>query len=188
MEQALAGARTRGDRRVVLEVAEQNPRAIRFYEKMGFATTRRLAGYERAPGRGRAARLTELDPLEFARRVALHGEKDLPWMLAAETLAALGRPHRAYALGEGAAALVAETPGGVYLRGLVVPRALRRQGHATRLLEALFARHPALPWKVSTHMPDTLAPEFLGAMGFTEGPISLFEMEIRLPAPASPPR
>ena len=44
-------ARERGDRLYDLEVIEQNPRAVRLYEGVGFKKLRRLVGYEaQSPG------------------------------------------------------------------------------------------------------------------------------------------
>jgi len=178
MERAIADSRARGERRMVLEVIEQNPRAIRFYRKLGFEATRRLFGYRRGPARGARAELTPVDLVEFARVAARYGDPDPGWMLAPDTLAGLGKAHRAHRLDRCAWGLTAEAHGTAYLRGLVVPPRLRRRGHGRRLLEALFALHAGLPWVVSPIVPEGLGAEFLRASGFRREQLRQLEMEL----------
>lgn len=184
MEEAVAEARGRGDRAVVLEVFEQNTPAVRLYSGLGFHALRRLVGYRRepaaAPPRAPGA-LSELDPLALARLAAREGEADLPWMLAAETLSAAAHPARAYHLDRRAYALVAD-PGAetLVLGALVVPRSARRQGWASALLRALEAAHPGRAWAVPAIVPEELAPELFARSGWERQPLHQLEMRLEL--------
>ena len=183
MQDAIAQARARGDRTLLLEVIEQNTPALKLYESLGFRTTRRLVGYRWEPEqpKGSADALREIDPLELARIVHREGEPDLPWMLAAETLPSITLPSRAFSLEDRAYALVsnpsAET---LTLWTLVVPRAHRRQGWGTRMLRALAAAYPGKPWQAVAIVPEDLAPRFFARAGWQRQDISQFEMALPL--------
>lgn len=188
LNRAVAEARGRGDRAVLLEVIEQNTPAVRLYESAGFRSLRRLVGYRKesaetapdaAPNPGES--LTEIDPLDFSRIVAREGEPDLPWMLAAETLSAASSPLRAFALDGRAFALINDPSAEMLgLIALVVPHAERRRGLGTRLVRALEAAYPGKPWAVSAIVPEDLAPGFFPKLGWERGKLSQFEMGLEL--------
>ncbi len=186
MREAIADAKARGDRGMVLEVFEQNAPAVALYEKLGFRPRRRLFGYSRGPANGPAATtspkaLSEADPLEVARLVAKEGEADLPWMLAAETLSAAAPPARAYRLGRRAYALLEESgPETVLLHALLVRRAERRAGWATRLLQALSATYPGRGWYVPAILPEGPASACLENSGWERERLNQAEMRMRL--------
>lgn len=183
MRDAVAQARARGDRSLLLEVIEQNTPAVKLYKSLGFRMTRRLVGYrwepEAAPAQADALR--EIDPLELSRIVHHEGEPDLPWMLAAETLAAMTAPARAFALEDSAYALVASLDADTLtLLSLVVPHARRKRGWGTRMLRALAAANPGKPWQVVALVPENLAPRFFARAGWERQGISQYEMELKL--------
>lgn len=185
MRDAIAEARARGDRTLLLEVIEQNTPAVKLYESLGFQRTRRLVGYRAAPGEGEgegpADALREVDPLELARVAHVEGEPELPWQLAAETLSAATAPARAFALRAHAYAMVANPQAETLtLSALVVPRAHRRQGWGTRMLRALAAAFPEKPWQAVAIVPEALAPGFFARAGWTRQEISQFEMRLEL--------
>ncbi len=145
---------------------------------------RRLVGYRWEPSTAKTAKadtLSEIDPPVVARIVAQEGEPDLPWELAAETLAAATSPSRAFCLDHHAYALVgspaAET---LRLTALVVPRIHRRQGWGSRLLHALSATFPGRAWSISYVVPEDLAPGFFAKLGWDKRPLILFEMRLGL--------
>ena len=183
MRRCVEDARARGDARIVLEVIESNTAARAVYKSVGFKNVRRLVGYVRDPAPSEAVQVTleELDPAEFAGVVQREGEADLPWMLAAPTLAAYVKPWRAYALADKAFALV-HTAGdrGAQVRAVVVPRAHRGQGWAQRLLEALFAMFPNRYWSFAAIMPEGLGAGVLERCEFRLDAISQFEMVCEL--------
>src|SRR5918997_3326502 len=170
MQGVIDEAVERDDRSVLLEVFEHNTPAVNLYEGLGFEPLRRLFGYRHDPGRAVpevADTLSELDPLAFARVVAREGEPNLPWMLAAETLSGAVSPARAFHLDHLAYVLIGDPDANVIsLTALVVPRANRRQGWGTRLLQALLATHPDRAWAIPQIVPAGLAPEFFARCGW----------------------
>ena len=152
-------ARDRGDRRMVLEVIEQNTPAVRLYEKSGFVALRRLVGYEASHIVPLPAALEEASIAEYAAAVARHGEPSLPWQLAAATSGGVTLPAVAFRSGQ-AVAVVVVTPDVLALRGIVVDSSCRRQGHARRLLGGLATRFPGRRWVVPAIVPVGLADDF----------------------------
>jgi ribosomal protein S18 acetylase RimI-like enzyme len=174
----------RGDRSVLLEVFEHNTPAVKLYEKLGFEPLRRLVGYRHDPGGAvseGADHLSELDPLAFARVVAREGEPDLPWMLAAETLSGVVSPARALHLDHRAYVLIGNPEANIIsLTALVVPRANRRHGWGTRLLQALLATHPDKAWAIPQVVPAELAPDFFTRGGWELMDTNQLEMVLDL--------
>jgi len=184
MEEATAEARQRGDRAVLLEAIAHNTPAVQLYTSLGFQAMRKLVGYRReaAPAPSPTGpEIQEIDPLEFARVVTREGEPDLPWMLAAETLAAATPPARAFHLEHRAYALVAD-PGDetLVLTALVVPRQHRRQGWASRLLATLDATFPRRPWVIKPLVPEDLVPAFFTQLGWERQDLQQIEMRLEL--------
>ncbi|HEX6910038.1 MAG TPA: GNAT family N-acetyltransferase [Longimicrobium sp.] len=182
MRDAIAGARDRGDRTLLLEVIEQNTPAVNLYASLGFHVARRLVGWRWTPPAEQespADSLREIDPLQASRVMHREGDADLPWMLAPETFSAATAPARAFALEDRAFALVANPQAETMtLSALVVPRAHRRQGWGTRMLRALAAEFPGRPWQVVAIVPEDLAPEFFIHAGWERSPITQFEMRM----------
>jgi ribosomal protein S18 acetylase RimI-like enzyme len=185
MQNAVQDAHERGDRRLVLEVFEQNPNAVRLYQSMGFQVTRRLLSFRRPAEASvrleRAAHLDQIDPLRFARVTALESDPDLPWMLAPEGWAAQVAPVRAFALEEAAFALVRDTPSDAFiLLGLIVHRDQRNRGFGTRMVRALTALHAGKACQIIQIVPENLAPGFFKHLGFEPLPLNQFEMRLEL--------
>lgn len=189
LSEVIAEARSQGERTVVLEVIDGNAPAMALYTGAGFRPLRRLVGYRWEPLGSEADALTEIDPLEVARAASHEGEENLPWMLSAETLAGAVPPLRAYCLKDGprdrlegrAFALTGDPKAeNLTLNALVVPRAHRRQGWGSRLLNALAALHPGRPWLISPVVPEDLAPGFFTRPGWARNAISQWEMRLEL--------
>ncbi|HEY3568239.1 MAG TPA: GNAT family N-acetyltransferase [Thermoanaerobaculia bacterium] len=182
METAIAEARARGDRTMLLEVIEGNAPAVALYKKLGFAQSRRLVGFRWEPPPLEVPEtFEEMDPLDFARLVAREGEADLPWNLAPETLSAASSPARAFGLGDRACALIADPDAErIVLTALIVPKAHRRQGWGTRLLHALSAAFPGRPWAITPVVPEGLADQFFAALGWERHALSQLEMVLDL--------
>ena len=184
MQGAIREAVARGDRSVLLEVFEHNAPAVNLYKGLGFDPTRRLVGYHRGPGGvafDTADTLSELDPLDFARVAAREGEPGVPWMLAAETLSATVSPARAYHLDHLAYALIGD-PGAemITLTAIVVPRADRRRGWGTRLLQSLYAAFADRTWSIPPIVPEDLAPTFFTRCGWELQDMNQLEMVLDL--------
>lgn len=178
-------ARERGDRQYVLEVIEQNERAVRLYKSVGFEIVRRLVGYAAENPNGEAAEalanaLRQIDIYKAARVVVRHGTADLPWQVAGATLMRLTPPDAAYEL-DGAYAVISSPDAAVIaLRALIVPPELRRQGRASRLLRALFAAYPQKKWVVSATCPEEVGGELLASLGFERQALSQWQMRLEL--------
>jgi len=185
MEDAIASIRALGFRHMVLEVIEHNTPAVALYRGLDFRRRRRLVGYEwnRGPAglddrsRRDAAALTAADSREVGRLVAAEAEPDLPWQLAAETLAAYGPSVGGYHL-EGKAWALVHDPGtaAVVLQVLIVPRAQRRAGWGSRLLRALWLRHGNRPWRIPARVPEDLGAGFFAGLGFERSRLTQLEM------------
>ena len=173
-------ARGRRDRDYLLEVIEQNERAVKLYKGVGFEIMRRLVGYAAENPNGEAADLRQIDIPSAARVVVQHGALDLPWQMAGATVMRLTPPDVAFEL-DGAYAVISnpEAPG-IALRALIVPLELRRQGRATRLLRALFAAYPQKKWVVSATCPEEIGGELLASLGFERQAISQWQMRLGL--------
>ncbi len=114
-------ARERGDRIYDLEVIEQNPRAVRLYESVGFKKLRRLVGYEaQSPGGEAATDLQPIDIYEAAKVVVQHGAADLPAPIAGTTVARYTPPNAAYRLDHAYAVISDPNAPAVGLRALIV--------------------------------------------------------------------
>jgi GNAT superfamily N-acetyltransferase len=181
---AIREATRRADRTMLLEVFEHNTPAVNLYTRLGFRPLRRLVGYSREPGGAGPDAVdvpSELDTLDVARVVATEGETGLPWMLTAETLAGVVSPARAYHLNHRAYALIGDVGGNVIsLTALVVPRAHRREGWATRLMWALYAQYPDKAWSIPQLVPEGLAPAFFAWSGWTLQDTNQLEMVLDL--------
>jgi ribosomal protein S18 acetylase RimI-like enzyme len=184
MQTAIDEAVARRDRSVLLEVFEHNTPAVNLYRRLGFEPLRRLVGYHRDSGgvaSDAADTLSELDPLDFARVVAREGDPGLPWMLVAETLSGAVSPARAFHLDHRAYALIGDPDANVIsVTALVVPRADRRNGWGTRLVQALFARYPDKTWSIPQIVPEGLAPEFFARCGWKLLDTNQLEMILNL--------
>ena len=166
MERILAEARARGDRRMLLEVIEQNIAAIRLYKAMGFTTMRRLVGFAGPTPAGLAAvpELTEVNVRDVAAVVSRQdGEIGWPWQISGETIALLPPPATGYALDGVWTALLNPAGPVVTIRTVVVAGSERREERAVRLLHAVMARHPAETWRVSALWPEELSGCFTRA-------------------------
>jgi ribosomal protein S18 acetylase RimI-like enzyme len=184
MQGVIYEAVARGDRSMLLEVFEHNAPAGNLYAGLGFEPLRRLVGYHHDPGGAdldAADALLDLDPLDFARVVAREGEPDLPWILAAETLSGAVSPARAFHLDHRAYALIGDPEADIIsLTALVVPRADRRNGWGTRLMQALYGRYPDKAWSIPQIVPEDLAPAFFERCGWKRTDTNQLEMVLDL--------
>jgi len=180
MLQMVEQAHTRGDRVYELEVIEGNTRAVRLYEGIGFQRIRRLVGYRaKAPESEAAPDLQSIDVYEVAKMVVQHGAPDLPWPVAGTTIARHAPPNVGYVLDHAYAMISNPEAEVVALRALIVPPEYRRQGRATRLMRAIFARHPRL-WHLPAIIPEEIGGELLANLGFARTPLTQFQMRLGL--------
>lgn len=183
MTQMIEQARERGDRVYLLEVIEQNTRAVRLYQGVGFEIMRRLVGYavENPPAESAdAVSPNEIDVYDAACIIVQHGAPDLPWQVAGMHLARSAPPDHAYELDQAYAIISNPAAATIAIRGLIVPPDLRRQGRASRLLRALFAQYPDKKWVLSAIFPEEIGGELLTGFGFERQSISQWQMRLSL--------
>jgi ribosomal protein S18 acetylase RimI-like enzyme len=166
MERLLTDARARGDRRMVLEVIEQNTAAVRLYENVGFVQRRRLVGFA-GPAPASLAPVPALMPASLqevgAAMTRLDRKLDWPWQISGETVARLPPPACGYTLDGAWVALLNPDAPVVGIRALAVDNPGPHGGSAVRLLHAVMARHPAKEWRISALWPEELAGWFTRA-------------------------
>ena len=176
MQRIIADARGRGDRQLSLEVIAGNQAALALYQQAGLTITRTLLGFHaplETPVPSTA--LQEIDPLALSRQMITDGQRDLPWLIAPESLYKLPGTPRAFTLDQQAFALVMPGAHQCHLRMIYVPPALRGQGYARRLLQALQTQFALLALSANVFVPDDVAPFFLH-LGWREDPLRQFEM------------
>lgn len=178
----LEEARTRGDRRMRLEVFESNAPARALYERHGFRTTSPLVGYEHAALAPVAMALETVDPAAFARHLAAAAAGPLPWQLEPASLAAPPSSARCFTVDGTAFVYVsAITERAISVRGILTLPAHRRRGKASQLLRALAGRFPGVPLSVPPLLPARLAEPFWSALGFRRSALVQLEMALELP-------
>jgi ribosomal protein S18 acetylase RimI-like enzyme len=173
MEGLVLEARARGDRRIVLEVSEQNEPAVRLYGGVGFERIRRLVGFE---GEGVAvpaetASLEEVNP-ETAAAVLRDGIPDLPWQISGATLRHMTPPCRVFRLEGAWAAVLNLDSSPVTIRGF---GAEPDPSPPQALLRALMARYPGKQWRLPAMWPEELSEPFLQA-GLVRSALSQWQM------------
>jgi ribosomal protein S18 acetylase RimI-like enzyme len=181
LEDLIAQARARSEKTMALEVFEQNTRAVRLYQGLGFQVVRRLYGYTATGLPGAASGdLHEIDIYEAARMIVCYGGDDLPWQVSGLAIARGGFPDRAYQLGEAAAVISNPMRESLALKALIVPTEFRGHGQATRLLQALFAEFPGKEWVVPAICPEEYGVEFFEKRGFLRQELNQFQMSLSL--------
>lgn len=181
MTKVISEAQARGDKRLVLEVIEQNPPAIELYASVGMSKTRRLVGYRREPSKGSPADLKQIDPIAVVRAQSAECRDDLPWDFKPETLTLKLGFLKGLSLDDSAFALISDPPGErVIIWTLFTRKGSRGKGHGRTMIDAIAARYPDRALVTPVALPDDHAPEFLTALNFHEVSISQFEMAIEL--------
>jgi ribosomal protein S18 acetylase RimI-like enzyme len=142
----------------VLEVLEDNTRAIALYARAGFVEARRFScwTYDR-----RGEPLPSIAAPDLAA-IAAHADVEPSWQNSVASLRRASEPY--VVLGDGDGAVVV-FPSSADLPLLAVARAARRRGHGTRLLRAAaaLASRPLRILNIDTRAPEIAA--FLAAAG-----------------------
>ena len=176
MEKLIEESIQRGDRRIELEVIQENHPAVQLYQDMAFKARRQLLSYRLDPAPpGTAHALNEIDLLTAARLVTAWGLPDLPWQLSGESLALATPPGRAYQLGEAVVILSDPTKDTISLRSLVTKPNGAYESLAQNLLDALFNQFQGKVWVVPALWPEESCG-VLEKTGFKLGKLSQFQM------------
>jgi ribosomal protein S18 acetylase RimI-like enzyme len=181
MTEMIAQAKARGDRAFNLEVIEQNPRAVKLYQGVGFEIVRRLVGCTGKNPQAVADVEAEMIDLDTAARSILrYEEQELPWQVNGLAMLRLSPPNVGCRLAQATAILSDPTAPTIFLRSLIVPSEARHQGQATRLLSALFAKYPEKTWVLSPIYPEEYVTGLAARFGFERQPISQWQMRLGL--------
>ena len=181
MEKLIEEACKRGDRKLVLEVIEQNEPAVKLYRKYGFKNVRRLLGFLRKdPEKSDPGDLQEIDLREMGRLISQYGLPDLPWQLSGESIAQMNPPARAFRNGQAYVAVSNPEAEHVVIWSLLVEPQARGRGLGTRLLKSLIASGAATrTWHAPAIFPDEFQKIFRKA-GFEQEKLSQWQMSLRL--------
>lgn len=177
MEKLITESELRGDRRMELEVIEQNEPAVRLYNKVGFSKIRRLLGYIQESPIGEEGELVEIDIRQLADLVNFFGLPKLPWQVSGESLALMGPPNRAYQLGAAFAVITDPDADKIVFRSVLTLPDSRREGRASQLLQALFFEFPDKTWNVPAIFPEEMG-SFFETQGFKLQELSQYQMEM----------
>lgn len=180
MEVLLTDALARGDHSMVLEVIEKNAPAVRLYESCGFKTERRLVGFEGSfseiYGTGEPQ---EVDIREVASHVTKYGPDNLPWQISGESLAQTSAPGKAYQLEDAYIVISSPEAEQVAIRSVIVRPESRRQGQATRLVNAILSQYPNKKWFIPALCPEEVGGLF-EKVGFKREALSQFQMRVKI--------
>jgi len=181
VETWITECRQHGLRSLGLEVIGANSGARRLYERFGFRSVQRLAGWTAKPARAAtdSPAPEAVDPRAVARHLAQRDPAGvLPWQIAAESVAQLGPPCTAWRLGSAEAVVSDLAAPSVAIRGLTWEE---RTGplDAARVLQALMRRHPDRDWRAPAIFPESWSPVFEHA-GWAPSPLDQWQMVLHL--------
>jgi len=154
MKNLIEDAKERGDRRMELEVIEQNGPAVSLYQNAGFSTLRRLISYRLENPTGEGYPIEEIDLRMMGRLVSSYGLSDLPWQISGETLAQLGPPFKAFCFQDAFVAISSPELPQISLRSVLIMPEAQKRGQGEKLLQGLFVKFPEKVWLVPAIFPD----------------------------------
>jgi GNAT superfamily N-acetyltransferase len=180
LDAVLAGARNRGDLKLIAEADEQSMAALRLFKSSGFHSWRRLLGWRRdQPNvltREPDRTVVELPLRHAAWACARHAEKDLPWPLAPESIANLSPPYRAFEHDHTAYCIVRTLPdGGMRVRALIVRNEARGRGLGSVVLAGALKALGAKRVEVPTWCPEGMFDNFFTRAGFKTAEVKQLE-------------
>lgn len=180
MQHLTEESRVRGEKEMLLEVIEQNTAAVKLYQKIGFKIMRRLVGYKlEKPPIESSDELKEVDIREMARMISIHGLKDLPWQLSAESIAQHTPPSRAFCLEDSYCLISNLDVEHVAISSVLVNVDLGGTNQGQRLMRAVFSHFPNKVWHVTPIYPEEMNPFFEG-LGMQREALSQWQMAIKL--------
>lgn len=180
MNQLIGEARARGEKKMLLEVIEQNTAGVKLYQRVGFETVRRLVGYKlENPQVKSKGKIEEIDIRELAKLITSHGLKDLPWQLSGETIAQHTPPSRAYRLVDAYCLISNPEAEHVVISSVLVKAGSRGAGLSPVLMRAVFSRFPNKIWHVPAIFPEEISPVF-EEVGMKREELSQLQMALKL--------
>lgn len=181
MANLIGEAKSKNDRRMVLEVIEMNQPAVNLYRSSGFHIIRRLVSYA-SPSIDLGANYEEFEEVDIrdvAGMVIAHAIPDLPWQLSGESLVQLSPPYQAFRLDQAFIVLSDLSKQQVAIRAMLVTPESRGQGQARNILSTLMKLHPDKEWQVPPICPEEIG-YFFEKVGFEKQPLSQLQMALAL--------
>lgn len=177
---AIAEARARGDRRIVLEVISSNEKAIATYERAGFSRRCVLAGFAHDPAEPRAP-VTRRAVADIAPLLAAAWPVDPSWQTAPASHSGAVSPVEAVSNEEGTAVALIDASGETArLLAFAVSPEVRRRHIGRGFMADVLGSCPGKPWAITATLPQDQASGFLAATGWRRTPIQQIEMELLL--------
>lgn len=179
LKQVILKARERDDRRLELEVIEQNAPAVSLYKNSGFSIVRKLVGYRNEKPAGKSMPIEEIDLRTLGRLVSAQGLPDLPWQVSGETLGQMGSPMRAFRLQGCTAAITDPSAQQIVFRSVLLMPEDAHRGLGDQFMKALFAKYPGKVWRVPAIFPEEFSM-FFEDLGFKKEDIGQYQMALNL--------
>lgn len=179
MSALIEEAKARGDRRMELEVIEQNNPAVCLYQNAGFSTLRRLISYRLDESQGVFVPVEEIDLRVMGRLISSFGISDIPWQISGETLAHFGPPFKAFRYQDAYVAISSPEAPQISLRSMLIMPAAHKLDQAEKLLKGLFMQFPEKTWVVPAIFPEEFGATFEKA-GFQKEELAQFQMILAL--------
>lgn len=186
MAQAIEAAQKRGDREIVLEVIDSNPRARDLYLSLGFETTRQLVGFSRsrmrpAPERRNgAAAVVACDPAEAAEMLSRFSAPGLTWQTDPICFQHAAPPMKGFVVDGRAAAMLDDSTAEIRVHGLAVDPAFRRLGFGCALADGLALIYPGRRLYIVENVPQGLLDPFMRKIGWRRSNLTQSEMALKL--------
>ena len=168
----------RGTQKIFLEVILHNDAGMRLYQRAGFTSMGRLMGFVSSGQAGVTDKVAPVELREVGRAMIRWAAPELPWQLSGETILQLGAQTQGYRLGDAWVAVTPAKESEQIIRCIVVRPDSQRQGQATRLLRALFARFPDSSWLIGSLVPEEMS-ELFKKVGFKNHPVTQQQMVLR---------
>ncbi len=179
MNALIEEAKERGDRRMELEVIEQNSPAVCLYQNAGFSTLRRLVSYRLEKSEGASVPVEEIDLRAMGRLLSSFGIADIPWQISGETLAHFGPPFKAYRYQDAYVAISSPEAPQISLRSMLIMHEAQKMDQGEKLLQGLFTQFPEKTWVVPAIFPEEFGATF-EKVGFEKEELSQFQMILAL--------
>lgn len=164
-----------------LEVFEQNVRAHKLYESMGFKNMRRLLGFKKQPDP--ASSSPQVQPMDLPTAADLcerFDDLDLPWQVSGWRIRQIQGKSQTWHIDK--KALIVTSPpkeNQISIQSFIVAPEMRRKGLGGRLIEHVSAQYPGVLLKVPQLCPEESASFFL-QLGFEKYPLNQVQMRLKL--------
>ena len=185
LEHLLGEAEARDDEAMMLEVIEQNPRAVALYRRHGFQELGRLVGWRRSANAAlpehAASAGDEVSPSQALKLPVAFDYPELPWQISrhaiakAPVLRAFRTETVCVVIGDPEA-----KPVRVYACMAVDPPHAHVWQDLRAVLTGIFARFPSREWFAPAIFPEEYGRLLFEPLGFKTEPISQFLMRRNL--------